>query len=282
MASGFQPNPSSVDHLSGVAAAIGKLDAFYGLLASVPYAAKQLCDCAAWGPDGIWQGAYIAGTSWYGRFPNQQGPSWRSQALDGLFDAFDPQDAAENCLAPLGALAQLQNEIQAARGAVTPYQRTAVSEKLANLGQWLAKKSALYNRSFTELMTRIKDVRTFQDVMQSDNNRYQWAVDHPDSQEDVIVSQRLVYGLNNRVIEMAKSLGEPDDRIVLAWSSMQTLLSGVAQKVTNAAAADIGTALQALDIGGSLKEWPMLCEMAQRYRPGPPPPIPPTPPGFTA
>jgi hypothetical protein len=46
-----------------------------------------------------------------------------------------------------------------------------------------------------------------------------------------------------------------------------------------ASAADIGTALQTLNIGASLKEWPMLCEMAQRYRPGP---IPPAPPGFTA
>jgi hypothetical protein len=71
MAGGFQPDPSSVDHLSEVGAAIGKLDAFYGLLASVPPAAKPLCGCMAWGPDGVWEGAWIAGTSWYGRFPNQ-------------------------------------------------------------------------------------------------------------------------------------------------------------------------------------------------------------------
>ena len=285
MAGGLQPDPSSVDYLSQVAASIQKLDAFYGLLASVPWQAKPLMDCQAMsGPTQTWEGALIGGEAWYGTFaqPPGQPPlrSWRSKSLDGLFDAFDPQDTAANLIAPLGALAAVEDEIRAAGGAVTAFQRNLVATKLAAIGQWLAQKSALYKESFEQLKARIGDVRGLQELMEQDNRRYQFSVDRFYLQDDFSVGARKVYFLNKRVIELAKTLEDPNERIVLAWSSMQGLLDGVTQKVAKAAASDIGTTLQTLNIGASLKEWPTLCEMAQKYRPGAPPPVPPPPEGF--
>jgi hypothetical protein len=282
MAGGLQPDPSSVDYLSQVAASIQKLDAFYGLLASVPWQAKLLVDCMA--QSGTWEGTLIAGEAWYGTFPQAPGQppmrSWRSKSLDGLFDAFDPQDTAANLVAPLGALAAVEDEIRAAGGAVTAFQRNLVATKLAAIGQWLVQKSALYKESFDQLKNCIGGVRAFQTQMEQDNRTYQFSVDRFYQTDPYSVAARQVYYLNKRVIEVAKTLEDPNERIVLAWSSMQGLLDGVTQKVTKAATSDIGTTLQTLNIGASLKEWPTLCEMAQKYRPGAPPPVPPPPEGF--
>lgn len=282
MAGGLQPDPSSVDYLSQVAASIQKLDAFYGLLASVPWQAKPLVDCQAM--SGTWENCLISGEAWYGTFPQPPGQppmrSWRSKSLDGLFDAFDPQDTAANLIAPLGALAAVEDEIRAAGGAVTEFQRNLVATKLAAIGQWLAQKSALYKESFEQLKNCIGGVRAFQTQMEQDNRSYQFSVDRFYQVDPFSVAARQVYWLNKRVIEMAKTLEDPNEQIVLAWSSMQGLLDGVTQKVAKAAASDIGTTLQTLNIGASLKEWPTLCEMAQKYRPGAPPPVPPPPQDF--
>lgn len=282
MADGLQPDPSSVDYLSQVAASIQKIDAFYGLLASVPWQAKPLVDSMAM--SGTWENCLISGEAWYGTFPQPPGQppmrSWRSKSLDGLFDAFDPKDTAANLVAPLGALAAVEDEIRAAGGAVTEFQRNLVAAKLAAIGQWLAQKSALYKESFDQLKTCIGGVRAFQTQMEQDNRSYQFSVDRFYQLDPFSVAARQVYWLNKRVIEVAKTLEDPNERIVLAWSSMQGLLDGVTQKVAKAAASDIGTTLQTLNIGASLKEWPTLCEMAQKYRPGAPPPVPPPPEGF--
>jgi hypothetical protein len=282
MAGGLQPDPSSVDYLSQVAASIQKLDVFYGLLASVPWQAKPLMDCQAM--SGTWENCLISGEAWYGTFPQPPGQppmrSWRSKSLDGLFDAFDPQDTAENLIAPLGALAAVEDEIRAPGATVTAFQRNFVATKLGAIGQWLAKKSALYKESFDQLKICIGGVRAFQTQMEQDNRSYQFSVDRFYQMDPFSVAARQVYWLNKRVIELAKALEDPNERIVLAWSSMQGLLDGVTQKVAKAAASDIGTTLQTLNIGASLKEWPTLCEMAQKYRPGAPPPVPPPPEGF--
>ena len=282
MAGGLQPDPSSVDYLSQVAASIQKLDAFYGLLASVPWQAKPLMDCQAM--SGTWENCLISGEAWYGTFPQPPGQppmrSWRSKSLDGLFDAFDPQDTAANLIAPLGALAAVEDEIRAPGAAVTAFQRNLVATKLAAIGQWLAQKSALYKESFDQLKNCIGGVRAFQTQMEQDNRSYQFSVDRFYLLDPFSVAARQVYYLNKRVIELAKALEDPNEQIVLAWSSMQGLLDGVTQKVAKAATSDIGTTLQTLNIGASLKEWPTLCEMAQKYRPGAPPAVPPPPEGF--
>ena len=227
----------------------------------------------------------ISGEAWYGTFPQAPGQppmrSWRSKSLDGLFDAFDPQDTAANLIAPLGALAAVEDEIRAAGGAVTAFQRNLVATKLAAIGQWLAQKSALYKESFDQLKACIGGVRAFQ----SKWSRIIAAISSASTgsickTDPFSVAARKVYCLNKRVIDVAKTLEDPNERIVLAWSSMQGLLDGVTQKVAKAAASDIGTTLQTLNIGASLKEWPTLCEMAQKYRPGAPPPVPPPPEGF--
>jgi hypothetical protein len=282
MAGGLQPDPSSVDYLSQVAASIQKLDAFYGLLASVRWQAKPLVDSNA--QSGTWENCLISGEAWYGTMPQAPGQppmrSWRSKSLDGLFDAFDPQDTAANLIAPLGALAAVEDEIRAAGGAVTAFQRNLVATKLAAIGQWLAQKSALYKESFDQLKNCIGGVRAFQTQMEQDNRTYQFSVDRFYQMDPYSVAARQVYYLNKRVIEVAKTLEDPNEQIVLAWSSMQGLLDGVTQKVAKAATSDIGTTLQTLNIGASLKEWPTLCEMAQKYRPGAPPAVPPPPDGF--
>src|SRR6202023_928899 len=107
---------------------------------------------------------------------------------------------------------------------------------------------ALYKGSFDQLKNGIGGVRGDQTQIEPDNRTYQFCVDRFSQMDPFSPAARQVWYLNKRVMEVAKTLEDPNEQIVLAWSSMQGLLDGVTQKVAKAATSDIGTTLQTLNI----------------------------------
>jgi len=258
-------NADSVNSLSGVADAIHRLDDFCGLLASVPRGAKSL-PATVWMEDGgTWMQANVFGSGWFTPDPTI---SWRVRSFDGMFQAFNPDDAMPNFVVKLGMIKGLEDEIRNSGGAITPYQRTTVVQLLAEIGQWLDEKKAAFSQSLTFLTNVIKGVQSLIDLMQRDIGIW-----------SSMNGGTALCALNQRVIDLGKAVQAPEDTLLLAWTSMQTLIGGISQRLSAASTANVGNVLQQLDVGAVLSEWPKLADLAQRYRPGPPPAVPP-PPGF--
>ena len=253
-----------VHSLSGVQDAIGKIDAFFGLLLSVPSGAEAL-PTLTWIPDGgTWYEAHEMSVGWYYTDP---AISWRSRGLDGMFQAFDPADAMPNFIEKLGVLKGMQQAIGVAGGTASQAETAAIAQTLSEVGQWLGDKSAAFSQSLASLTKSIGGVQWLIDQLQRDMAIFS---------EDTAATLRA---LNQRVIDCAKGVQPPDDAMLTAWTSMQTLIQGLSQRVSAAGARDIGSVLQQLDIDVALKEWPILAALAQSYRPGPLPPVPPPPAG---
>jgi hypothetical protein len=270
-------NADSVNSLSGVAAAVGRLDEFCGLIASVPMGSRPLELVNAWAQDGgTWYQAYVFGAGWFNVDP---AISWRARSFDGMFQAFDPNDAIPNYISKLGVIKGLEDEIRAAGGTITHYQRSTVVQLLSEISHWLEQKRAAFSQSLSFLTNVIKGVQSLIDSMQRDIGLYRLMNKGTmfDNAKDQLPA---ICVLDQRVVDLGKSVQAPGDTLLLAWTSMLTMIGGISQRLSAAGANDVGNVLQQLDVGIVLSEWPKLAALAQRYRPGPPPVVPPTPPGF--
>lgn len=261
------PDASSIDSLTGVATAISKLDTFYCLLASSLY--DNVPDPGLLEIMPGWQtviNCWSCGLIWYGTltasgFVEQEGCKQRGEVFDGMFDAFDPQDADLNWVEPLSKLSELQSEIARTGWVVSVDQITRSQQNLTQLCDWMDQKTTAFDKSFVNLQGVFRNVQAIHDKLTEVSKlpEAEW--------------QSPYRSINASIIAMAEALSAPEDALQLAWKSIQTLMSGIAHKVATARSADVSLVLQSLDIAASLKEWPELCEMVQSYRPGPPPPI---------
>lgn len=264
---------SSVEHLSEVADAVKQMDAFFGLCASLNLNSAPIAQ-APGGTENIWYSVVVCGTAWY----DLSGTDWRSLALDGLFGVFDIEDASANCVAQLAAIGELDDEIRAAGGVATDYQKQAVLSKLAALNQWLSGKAQALQNGFNELQhLGTQAVQSLRDGLAQELAREAAPPLEGGSQGPYFDQYQSV---GKQLIALADALNAPSDTLMTAWTAMQTMVNSVAARMAAASAADLGGLLQQLDVQSSLGQWPELCALAVSFRPGPRPPLPPAPPGF--
>jgi hypothetical protein len=266
---------SSVERLSEVSQAVQQIDAFFGLCAAMPINSAPIIRYPAY-QETVWYSAVICGMGWYAL--NGPQTDWRANALDQLFGTFDIEDASANCVAPLAAIAQIESEIQAAGGVASDYQRQTLLARITALSQWLSQKSQSLSQGFANLQRLgIQAVQQIHDGLVKDL-AFEEVPPLPGGSPTPYLDEHKRVGA--QLINMASALNAPSDTLIVAWTAMQKMVDDISARIRAAGAADIGGVLQQLNVQSSLQQWPLLCSMAVRYRPGPRPPLPPPPAGF--
>lgn len=271
--------------LTSVVSAMDPIDGFWGMLAAIPKNSKlvgfvkDMGGCTDMTDAGeVWHfdRTMASAKSWFGSSTDSTaGGGARQRMIDSLFGPFDPENTDPNCIEPLGELSSLENEIGAAGGSVTEYQRRTIVSKLDALHSWLTAQQQSMAEGFGTLNGARNEIQRIHDVCRADNTLYAfWVGNDPSGNLAKFIS------FQKQVIARAEAIQVPFFELGEAWSTLIGMVSDVATHIGNAQLIEVNSVFQQIDIGFSLKAWPVLCNIAGDLQPKSTFTIPPPPPGF--